>query len=103
MKGSSLRKIGDLAICHGDYKEALTSYQKGFSLIGKYEVHSPYTVREQLKITSMRINQVCPIETIRDLGKDLEEYWKNTEELLQEYPEALLTFDRWKQEKGESA
>ena len=103
LKGSSLRKIGDLAICHGDYKEALTSYQKGFSLIGKYEVHSPYTVREQLKITSMRINQVCPIETIRDLGKDLEEYWKNTEELLQEYPEALLTFDRWKQEKGESA
>lgn len=100
LRGSSLRKIGDLALCQGDYKQALEAYQEGLPLIVQYEVHQPYSIRNQLKITDKRIRKAGLPEHVRELGKDLGRYWKKTKDLIEEYPEALLIFDRWEQEGG---
>lgn len=101
LKGSSLRKIGDLAICNGDYANGLAAYQEGLPLIAKYEVHSPYVLREQLKISDRRLRTRCSLDVLGRLGKDMEIFWRNDEKLLRQYPEALLTFNQWKRTSGD--
>lgn len=103
LEGSSLRKIGDLAICNGDYKEGLAAYKEGLPLIAKYEVHTPYIITKQLKVTSNRILEKCSTAVVQDLQRDISEFIKGEKELPREYPGILLVLEHWRQAEGESA
>lgn len=94
-RGSCLRKIGDMALCNGDYATALEAYKEGLPLITRYEVSRPYTIGDQLKKTRNRILTHASTEALRQLGRDLYLFWREQQELINRHPEALLTFRRW--------
>lgn len=96
--GSFLRAIGDLALCNRDYDDAIQFYKDGLSLIAQHEVHTPYTIREQINETNRRIATCTDTVTVGRLGADMASYWKLHPKLVARYPEALLTFYRWEQE-----
>ena len=100
LQGSSLRKLADLMICADEYKKALDAYKRGFMLIAKHEVHSPYAIGQQLRITEKRIREHIEPGIMANLGRDLAAFWKD-EKLLQKSPEALSTFYRWRREGPE--
>jgi tetratricopeptide (TPR) repeat protein len=95
LRGSCLRKIGDLAICDGCYQEALQMYQEGLPIIAEYEIHGRYTIRSQLRQTDQRLRARVEPEVLRMLGRDLSQFWQERQELLTMYPEMLLIFHRW--------
>lgn len=98
LRGSSLRKLGDLAICAGAYDIALTAYQQGLPLIADYEVHEPYAIGQQVRITDTRLRQKASPELIQRLGKDMFAFWKE-KGLVTKSQEALILFYGWQQEK----
>lgn len=98
LRGSSLRKTGDLAICNGDYEDALACYKEGFPILAEYETHERYTIRAQMRQTNQRIRSRVPRALLGRLGSDLAAYWRNNMVLVVKYPEALLTFHQWEQE-----
>ncbi|MCP4110700.1 MAG: AAA family ATPase [Desulfobacteraceae bacterium] len=98
LKGTSLRRIGDMAVCNGDYETALEKYKKGFVLIAKYEVLKRYTLGEQIRKTENMIYRHANTNDISKLGKDLSEFWNNETLLLKISPESLLKFQRWETE-----
>ena len=100
LRGSSLRKIGDLAICDNAYEAALAAYQEGFSLIAKYEQYEPYQLSAQIKVTDERLHQCGKLEFVNRLGHDLSDYWQAQPQLLEKTPEALITFFAWQQEQS---
>lgn len=95
--GSTLRKIGDLAICDNNYKAALALYKEGFLLKALYETHKGYTVNEQLKITESRLIQISSRTMLKKLGKDLAKFWKSKNFLTEKSPETLLILEQWGQ------
>jgi tetratricopeptide (TPR) repeat protein len=95
LRGSCLRKIADLAICNGDYDDALNAYEHGLPLIAEYEVHERYTIRSQIKQTDSRLRNRIPGKVLHALGQDLSLFWSSREELVTKYPEVLLMFRRW--------
>ncbi len=101
LRGSFLRRIGDLAICAGAYEDALKAYREGLSIIAHYEVHTPYTIREQLKAIDKRLCGNVPSNVLRRLGADLARFWSEQREMVAKHPDALLTFYRWKREEEE--
>lgn len=101
LRGSCLRKIGDLAICHGDYDAALDFYEEGFPILAEHEIHERYTIRSQMRQTDTRIRGRIPGKILSRLGIALAQFWRSNTTLVLKYPEALLTFHRWEQE-GES-
>lgn len=98
LQGSCLRKIADLALCHGSYEAALQAYQEGFLLIASHEVYTRYTMRSQLRQTEERLHGVVPQTRLQQLGRDMTRFWSEHELFLMYYPEALLTFQRWQNE-----
>lgn len=97
--GSSLRKLGDLAMCAGAYNEALAAYKRGLPLIAEFEVHEPYAIGEQVRMTDRRLmdEQVDPA-LIQQLGKDLFDFWRK-EGLVRKSQEPLRIFHRWQQKE----
>ncbi len=95
LRGTSLRRIGDLAICNGDYKDALNAYMEGLPLIAEYEVLQRYTITEQIRETETLIAQELKKEILSRLGRDLAEFWNRMPQLIENSPESLLTFQRW--------
>ena len=95
--GSCLRKIGDLAICAGEYDAALAAYEEGFPLIAEHEIHERYTIRSQMRQTNERILRRIPSKILSRLGRGLAVFWRSTSTLIAKYPEALLTFYLWEQ------
>lgn len=98
LRGSFLRKIGDLAICDGHYDGALTAYREGLSLITRYEFHRFYTTVEQLKKTEDRVRKCSTGHILANLGRDLAQFWQDEEALFLAYPGALVVFNRWQRE-----
>lgn len=98
LRGSFLRRIGDLAICAGAYDDALKAYREGLSIIARYEVHTPYTIREQLKEVDRRLCGQVSGNVLRRLGGDLARFWSEQREMVAKHPDALLTFYRWERE-----
>jgi tetratricopeptide (TPR) repeat protein len=98
LRGSCLRKIGDLAICYGDYDAALDFYEEGFPLLAQYETYDRYTIRSQMKQTNERILHAIPTKILSRLGIALEQFWRSNPVLVVKYPEALLTFHTWKRQ-----
>lgn len=97
LRGSCLRKIGDLAICNGDYDAALAAYEEGFPLLAENEVHERYTIRTQMQQTNERIINRIPAKILSRLGRGLSLFWRSNTMLVIKYPEALLTFHQWEQ------
>ncbi|NJL03672.1 MAG: ATP-binding protein [Chloroflexaceae bacterium] len=95
--GSCLRKIGDLAICAGEYDAALAAYEEGFPLIAEHEIHERYTIRSQMRQTNERILHCIPSKILSRLGRGLAVFWRSNSTLIAKYPEALLTFYLWEQ------
>ncbi len=95
LRGSCLRKIADMAVCQGDYAEALETYEHALPLIAEYEVHERYTIRAQLRQTDKRLRDRVPESVMHQLGKDLAIFWESRPELVTKYPEVLLMFKRW--------
>jgi len=100
LRGSYLRKIGDLAICHGDYADALSAYQEGLTLIAKHEIHEPYSVAEQIKKIERRVQTCTSPEQLSQLGRDLAQFWKQDTDLVTKSPRVLAILNRWER-KGE--
>ena len=100
LRGSSLRKIGDLALADGRYDIASEAYREGFPLIALYEVHETYSLSAQLRISNERIHQCGKPEYIQQLGYDLAQFWQQKPELIAKSPEALISFYTWQQEKS---
>jgi tetratricopeptide (TPR) repeat protein len=100
LRGSCLRKIGDMAICAGSYADALDAYKEGLCLIAEHEVHEPYILRSQIRQTDRRIRERITGETMSQLGHDLMQFWRASKTLMEQYPDALLIFHRW--ERGET-
>ncbi|MCP4347135.1 MAG: tetratricopeptide repeat protein [Desulfobacterales bacterium] len=98
LKGTSLRKIGDLAICNGDYENTLAMYKESFLLLAEKESLWRYTIGEQVKRTDNRIRKHAPKALLHQLGNDLTQFWKENETLITSTPESLLTFKSWIQE-----
>ncbi len=105
VSGSALRHIGDLAICQGDYEPALEAYKEGLALIIEHETYKPsgHTIKEQIDQTDRRLRQaievnVLEVNVLRNLGKNLGQFWQDDKELMEKYPEILLTFQQWEQE-----
>jgi hypothetical protein len=99
LRGSSLRKIGDLAMGNGRYDAALQAYQSGLPLIARYEQHEPYKLSAQIKVTHERIARCSSPELVNRLGHDLAEFWLSQPDLFEKTPEALITFFAWQQHK----
>lgn len=95
--GSCLRKIGDLALCAGEYDAALAAYEEGFPLIAEHEIHERYTIRSQMRQTNERILRRTPAKILSRLGRGLALFWRSNSTLIAKYPEALLTFHLWEQ------
>lgn len=102
LRGSFLRAIADLAVCNGDEDDAIQFYKTGLSLIAQHEVHTPYTVREQINETDRRIAMCADTMVVARLGGVLATFWKIHPNLVARYPEALLTFYRWEREGKDS-
>jgi tetratricopeptide (TPR) repeat protein len=98
LRGSCLRKLGDLALCAGDYAQAVAFYQEGFPLLAEYEVHERYTIRSQMRQTDERIRPRISGAVLSRLGSELAQFWRSHTILVVKYPEALLTFHDWEQE-----
>lgn len=98
LRGSCLRKIGDLAICHGDYDAALAFYEEGFPILAEHEIHERYAIRSQMRKTDSRIRGRVPGKILSRLGIALAQFWRSNTALVLKYPEALLTFHHWEQE-----
>jgi tetratricopeptide (TPR) repeat protein len=98
VRGSCLRKIGDMAICHGAYEDALTAYKEGLMLIAEHEVHEKYMLRSQIRQTDRRIRDHVTAEQMRYVGTALAEFWRDHKALMEQYPDALLIFYRWQRE-----
>lgn len=94
LRGSSLRKLADLAICNGDAAAALALYQEALPLIARNPVRK-YTIQDQLNIIDRRLQTSIPEHVLRELGKDMTQFWSSEKDLLDRYPEALETFMRW--------
>jgi hypothetical protein len=84
-----------MAVCQGDYAEALETYEHALPLIAEYEVHERYTIRAQLRQTDKRLRDRVPESVMHQLGKDLAIFWESRPELVTKYPEVLLMFKRW--------
>ncbi|NJN67277.1 MAG: hypothetical protein HC884_11470 [Chloroflexaceae bacterium] len=95
LRGSCLRKIGDLAICDGEYDVALEAYKHGLPIVAEYEVHGRYTIRSQIRQTDSRLRKRLPGKLLHRLGKDLSRFWQERPELVAKYPEVLLLLSRW--------
>lgn len=95
LRGSCLRKIGDLAICSGEYATALECYKEGLPLIARHEVYERYTIRTQIRQTDERLRKRISPTMLHRLGQDLGRFWREQPELLWRYPEVLLLFSRW--------
>lgn len=101
VRGSALRKIADLAICHGDYDAAVSLYKLGLPLTVKYTIRSSHLIGEQLRNTDQRIRSCVAGSVVSKLGTDMVQFWNENKELVTTSPEALLIFYRWQRE-GES-
>ncbi len=101
--GSCMRKIGDLAICAGEYDAALAAYEEGLPLIAENEIHQRYTIRSQMRQTNERIIARIPPKILSRLGRGLAMFWRSNATLIAKYPEALLTFHFWEQADVEAA
>lgn len=99
LRGSSLRKIGDLAMGDGRYETALRLYKEGLPLIARHEQHEPYKLSAQIKITHERIQWCSSPELVNRLGHDLAEFWQTQPDLFEKSPEALITFFAWQQHR----
>lgn len=97
LHGSSLRKLADLMICANEYERALESYKQGLMLITTHEVHSPYAIGQQLRVSEARLREQTEPSMLASLGRDLALFWKE-EKLLHKSPEALSIFYRWRRE-----
>ncbi len=95
--GSCLRKIGDLAICNNNYDVALNAYKEGFLLIVENEFLWRYTIGRQIRDTEKLIRKYTP-KVLSKLGRDLVEYWRSRQILIEKSPESLLTFQQWEWE-----
>lgn len=95
LRGSCLRKLGDLAICDGEYEVALASYKHGLPIVAEYEVHGRYTIRSQIRQTDSRLRKRLPGKLLHQLGRDLSLFWQERPELVAKYPEVLLLLSRW--------
>ncbi|MCP4112347.1 MAG: ATP-binding protein [Desulfobacteraceae bacterium] len=95
LRGTSLRRIGDLAICNGDYDDALDAYKKGLPLIAEYEALKRYAIEEQLRTSKTSISKFVEKDILSRMGKELEEFWKKNKMLTEKSPETLFTFQRW--------
>lgn len=99
LRGSSLRKIADLAMCQGDYSEALEAYKEGLELIALHEVHGQFTIRAQIQQMNQRLQQCVSKDVLASLGTALSAFWRQNKELRAKYPEALLIFRNWQHEE----
>ncbi len=98
LHGSCLRKIADLAICDNNYDVALSAYKEGFLLIVESEFLWRYTIGKQIRDTENLIRKYTP-EVLSKLGRDLAEYWRSRQVLIEKSPESLLTFQQWEWEE----
>ncbi|NJO04689.1 MAG: tetratricopeptide repeat protein [Chloroflexaceae bacterium] len=95
LRGSCLRKLGDLAVFNGDYDAALAFYEEGYPLIAENEIHARYTIRSQMQQSDDRMRGRVPAKIMSRLGHGLAQCWRSTPMLVVKYPEALLTFQQW--------
>lgn len=95
LRGSCLRKIADLAMCHGAYDVAMAWYKRALPLIAAYEVHGRYTIRAQVRQTDRRLRECVPAKILHMLGRELATFWREHPELVRKYPEVMLVFTRW--------
>ncbi len=95
LRGTSLRGIGDLAMCNGDYEDSLTCYKEGFLLIVQNENLPRFAIGKHLKRTEQLILANVEKEILKKLGRDMSKFWIMNGKLMRKSPESLLTFQQW--------
>ena len=98
LRGTTLRKLADMALCNNDFEDAIALYGKALPLIATSEVRGQYLIGEQIKKTYSKIQVCVPPNVIQQLGRELEQIWKAQPNLSRRYPEVALKFRRWAQE-----
>lgn len=116
LRGSSLRKIADLAICDNHYTEALTFYKESLPLIAVYSFGNasspssdPFLITKQLESIEKRIGAGSSPKLLKQLGSDLAQFWSKEkvniagkeEKLSEKYHQIIWTFRQWKKEINE--
>jgi tetratricopeptide (TPR) repeat protein len=98
LRASCLRKLGDMAICDGDYAAALAFYEEAFPILAEHEIYERYTIRAQIRQSDERLRACISAALLGNLGRDLAQFWRSNTMMVVKYPEALLIFHTWEKE-----
>ncbi len=95
LRGSCMLSIANLALCSGEYEEALAVYKKSLMMMVKYEVLWRYSVGEQIRRADKQIRECVRKDLLVKLAKDMILCWKENQALMLNSPESLLIFQEW--------